>query len=137
MKNLFSIFILLLAVFGTAGCGQSGSGQTDDQENKQNDGYRIVYIKADGTEDVEKIVAENDTDAVKQFTDKVTAIAMKSIDEKEPPFKKVVVLSPVGDTLNKNDELIKAATGVDFEKMAKEVDSMVKSLDEQIKNAYK
>lgn len=136
MKNLSRIFILLVAVIGMSGCGPSGNEQTDGQANiqetKQNDGYRIVYINNDGTEEIEKIEALNDTDAVRQYTKKVTSIVFKNLDKEDPPYKEISVLSPSGEELNKNKALMKAAAG-NIKKMADEADDMSRKLEMVLK----
>ena len=126
MKNVFYFFVLFLAVSCMAGCGGSNNGQGGD-------GYRIVYISNDGSEKSEKIEAANDTDAVKQFTQKVMAMAMSNLDKKEPPYKGMYVISPSGDTLNKNDELLNAATGLNLGKMADEAESLSGKLNDGFK----
>lgn len=136
MKNLFRIFILLVAVIGMSGCGQPGNERTDGQgaiqETKQNDGYRIVYINNDGTEEIEKIEAQNDTDAVRQYTKKVTSIVFKNLDKEDPPYKDIFVLSPSGEKLNKNKSLMNAAAG-NIKKMADEADDMSRKLEMVLK----
>lgn len=115
MKYLSYILIISLAVFSMAGCGCSG--------NEKGDGYRIVYVSKDGSKNVEKIEALNDTDAVKQFSKKVSSLVFKNLDKDEPPYEDVYVLSPDGEKLNKNKDLMKAAVG-DINQMKKELDDM-------------
>ena len=68
--------------------------------------YRFVKVMNDNKEVVEQIDATNDTAAVKLFIDRMTKIV---IDNKEPDVKAMYIISPDGDTLNTNEELMEAA----------------------------
>lgn len=110
MKHLIHILALFVALSVLAGC------------NKQSEGYRMVYVSEDGSKKVEKIEAANDTDAVKQYKKIAASIIFGSLGkDEEIPYKDVYVLSPSGEKLNHNKELMKASAG-DVEKMKKELD---------------
>ncbi len=74
--------------------------------------YRFVQEKADGSQIEEKIEALNDTDAVKQYLERLTAIIIEKMtsgaDSVESDIKGMYIISPKGDTLNTNDELMNA-----------------------------
>ena len=61
----------------------------------------------DGKEQVEEIKAINDSDALKQYFNRMEKIIVENIGKEEEPFKAMYVISPSGDTLNTNEELIK------------------------------
>ena len=124
MKFIYHIFALLVAGIILSGCGGSGYGKSDS--------YRIVYVSKDGSKEIEKIEAKNDTDAVKQFTQKVAAIAFSNLDKEEFPYQDVMVLSPSGEVLNKNKDLMNAVTG-NLEEMANKMDEMSNKLDDAFK----
>lgn len=123
MRRLTYILLIFIAVFCMASCGNSS--------NEKGDGYRIVFVTKDGSKEVEKIEAQNDTDAVRQFTQKVSTIVFSNLDKEEPPFEDAYVLSPDGDKLNKNEELLKAAIG-DIESMADEMKQLSDSLQAEL-----
>ncbi|MBQ2235439.1 MAG: hypothetical protein II428_01825 [Muribaculaceae bacterium] len=70
-------------------------------------GYRFVKLTNDGKEQVEEIKAINDSDALKQYFNRMEKIIVENIGKEEEPFKAMYVISPSGDTLNTNEELIK------------------------------
>lgn len=125
MRNLSYIIILFLAIFGLAACGGSANKQGGD-------GYRIVYVSKDGSKEVEKIEAQNDTDAVRQYTKRVAELAFSNLGQKEFPYKEIQILSPSGENLNKNEEVMRAAVG-DLERIADEAESMSEKFNGALK----
>ena len=96
MKKL--VFALLLAVVccGVFSC------------NEKPKSYRFVKVTVDGKEEVENIEAKNDTDALNQYFNLMEKILIANIEKEEAPYKEMYVLSPEGDTLNTNKELLEA-----------------------------
>ena len=96
MKKI--VFALLLAVVccGVFSC------------NEKPKSYRFVKVTADGKEEVEKIEAKNDTDALNLYFDKMEKIIMANLEKQEQPYQSMYVISPDGDTLNTDKELIEA-----------------------------
>ena len=75
--------------------------------NEKPKNYRFVKVMADGKEVEEKIVATNDTDALKQYLNEMEKIIVINIDKPDAkPFEAMYVISPKGDTLNKDNEMI-------------------------------
>lgn len=70
--------------------------------------YRFVKQLYNGKEEVEEINAKNDTDALKQYFSQMEKIIVESLDKPESGFKAMYVISPDGDTLNKDEALMKA-----------------------------
>ena len=76
--------------------------------NEKPKSYKFVKIVDDGKEEVENIEAKNDTDALKQYFDRMEKIIVANIGKQEEPFKAMYVISPDGDTLNTNEQLLEA-----------------------------
>lgn len=74
--------------------------------NEKPKNYRFVKVGLDGKEQVENIEAQNDTDALKQYFDRMEKIIIANIDKQQEPFQAMYVISPSGDTLNTNKELL-------------------------------
>ena len=75
--------------------------------NEKPQSYRFVKKMKDGTEQVEKIEAKNDTDALNMYLDRMSAAILENLGKQEEPYEAMFVLSPDGDTLNTNEELLK------------------------------
>ena len=96
-------FIAIIAAVAVCGCLLTGC-------NEKPKSYRFVKVMNDGTEQVEDITAKNDTDALKQYMSAMEKVIMENIDKPDAqPFKAMFVISPEGDTLNTNNELLEAA----------------------------
>ena len=78
--------------------------------NEKPKSYKFVKIVDDGKEEVEDIEAKNDTDALKQYFDRMEKIIVANIGKQEEPFKAMYVISPDGDTLNTNKELLRTVS---------------------------
>ena len=71
--------------------------------------YKFVKVMNDGKEQVEELDAKNDTDALKQYIIRMEKILTTSIAKgEEPDFKVMFIVSPEGDTLNTNKDLLEA-----------------------------
>ena len=99
--------------------------------NEKPKSYRYVKVMPDGKEVVETIEAENDTAAAKVFLERMVKMFSQPQDN---PAQAVFIISPEGDTLNTNKELMEAV----FQQTAKPEDSQVipkkiplKPLDEE------
>ena len=97
-------FIAIIVAVATCGCLLTGC-------NEKPKSYRFVKVMNDGQEQVENISATNDTDALKQYLNAMEKIILENIGKpaEEQPFKAMFVISPDGDTLNTNNELLEAA----------------------------
>ena len=101
-----SIFAFMLAAV-SCGCLISCNG--NDQSNKEEPKkliYRMVTVMPDGRELSDRIEAENDTVAAKQFVDKMTKLVAGN---QQPDYEALYLISPDGDTLNTNLDLMEAA----------------------------
>ena len=96
MKKI--LFVLLLAVVccGVFSC------------NEKPKSYRFVKVTTEGKEEVENIEAKNDTDALNQYFNLMEKTLIANIEKAQAPYKEMFVISPEGDTLNTNQELLKA-----------------------------
>ena len=74
--------------------------------NEKPKNYKFVKRTVDGTEQVEEFQAKNDTDALNIYIDRMAAVVVENFDNPEPKFEKMFVISPDGDTLNTNKELL-------------------------------
>ena len=96
MRKLLSVIVVLAA------CGSLLISCNEKPKN-----YRFVKVMADGQELEEKIVANNDTDALKQYLAEMEKVIVMNIDNPDAkPFEAMYVISPSGDTLNKDNEMI-------------------------------
>ena len=71
--------------------------------------YQLVQNMADGTQTVEKFDAANDTVALNQYLDRMTKIIVENMADstaKSPAVESMYVISPDGDTLNTDEELL-------------------------------
>ena len=98
MKKL--VFALLLAVVccGVFSC------------NEKPKSYKFVKVTTDGKEEVESIEAKNDTDALNQYFNLLEKTIIANIEKAQAPYKEMFVVSPEGDTLNTNKELLEAVS---------------------------
>ena len=96
MKKIVSVLLLAVVCCCLFSC------------NEKPKNYRFVKVANDGKEEVEKIEAKNDTDALKLYFDRMEKIILANIGKQEEPFKAMYVISPDGDTLNTNAELLEA-----------------------------
>lgn len=93
----------LIAGVAICGCLLTGC-------NEKPKSYRFVKVMPNGTEQVESISAMNDTDALKQYLSAMEKAVLANIDKpSEEQYKAMYVISPDGDTLNTNNELLEAA----------------------------
>ena len=86
--------------------------------NEKPKSYRYVKVMPDGKEVVETIEAENDTAAAKVFLERMVKMFSQPQDN---PAQAVFIISPEGDTLNTNKELMETV----FQQTAKPEDSQV------------
>lgn len=99
MKKFFSVLLLAVVCCGVFSC------------NEKPKSYKFVKITADGKEEVEKIEAKNDTDALNLYLERIEKIIIANLDKgDEQPFKAMYVISPDGDTLNTNKELLRTVS---------------------------
>ena len=74
--------------------------------NEKPKNYKFVKRAMDGTEQVEEFQAKNDTDALNLYLDRMAAVVIENLNNQGPKFDKMFVISPDGDTLNTNQELL-------------------------------
>jgi hypothetical protein len=105
-----TVYALLMAVLccGVFSCTEK-TKSTESEENVKKS-YRFVKVGNDDKESVEEIVAKNDTDALNQYFALMEKIIIDNIGKEEEPYKVMYVISPEGDTLNTNEELLQAVT---------------------------
>jgi hypothetical protein len=96
MKRLFLISILAAVC---CGCFVSC--------NEKPTHYRFVKVLNDGKEEVEQLDAKDDTAALNIYMKRMEEILVESIEkQEESPYKSMFIISPDGDTLNTNEELL-------------------------------
>ena len=96
MKRIIPILLTAALCCGVLSC------------NEKPKSYRFLKVMNDGKEVVENIQAVNDTDALNQYFERMEKVIIANLDKSEEPFKAMFVISPEGDTLNTNKELIEA-----------------------------
>lgn len=78
--------------------------------NEKPRNYRFVKVMPDGKEEVEKFEASDDTVAIKEYFGRMEKIIVANLEKQaKPEFEAMYVISPDGDTLNMNEELMKKA----------------------------
>ena len=97
MRNI----IIILAIIALAG----GCFTSCNEKPKS---YRFVKVLIDGKETEDQFTAKNDTDALNQYFDRMQKVIVENIDKAQAPYKSMYVISPEGDTLNTNEELLRA-----------------------------
>jgi len=108
MKRLFLISILAAVC---CGCFVSC--------NEKPTHYRFVKVLNDGKEEVEQLDAKDDTAALNIYMKRMEEILVQSIEkQEESPYKSMFIISPDGDTLNTNKELLKAVVETQIQKNA-------------------
>ena len=81
--------------------------------------YRFVKVLNDGKEEVEQLDAKDDTAALNIYLKRMEEILVQSINkQEESAYKSMYVISPDGDTLNTNEELLKAVVETQIKKNA-------------------
>ena len=100
MNKILS-FILLAAV---CCCVVSCNEKPKKEQTKT---YKFVKQMADG-EQAEDFEAVNDTDALNKYFARMEKIIIANIGKENAPIDAMYVISPEGDTLNKNEELLQA-----------------------------
>ena len=98
MKKIVSALLLAVMCCGVFSC------------NEKPKSYKFVKVTTDGKEEVENLDAKNDTDALNLYFNRMEKIIIANIEKQEEPFKAMYVISPDGDTLNTNKELLEAVT---------------------------
>ena len=96
MKRIIPILLIAALCCGVLSC------------NEKPKSYRFVKVTNDGKEEVENIQATNDTIALNMYFERMEKIIVANLGKSEEPFKAMYVISPDGDTLNTNEELIEA-----------------------------
>ena len=95
MKKILSAILVAALCCGMFSCNE-----------KLPQNYKIVKVLNDGKEEVEELQAANDTVALNMYLDKLGKIIVENMDKEEAPFQRMFILSPKGDTLNTNEELL-------------------------------
>ena len=94
--------VAIIAIVAAMGCMFSSC-------NEKPKHYRFVKVMPDGKEQVTDIDAQNDTDALRQYMSEMEKVIIANIDKAESEqYKAMYVISPAGDTLNTNNELLEA-----------------------------
>ena len=98
MRSL--LFALILAAIG---CGCLVSCNEKPRE------YQIIINTVDGKQQVEKLTAQNDTVALNMYLDRMTKSIIAETEKDSTSIESMFILSPEGDTLNTNEELLMKA----------------------------
>ena len=97
--------ILTLAILAAIACGCLTSC------NEKPKSYKFVIVGQDGKEKVEEISAKNDTDALNMYMDRMEKVIVANLGKANAEeFEAMYVISPDGDTLNTNEELLNAVS---------------------------
>ncbi len=75
--------------------------------NEKPKSYKFVKMLKGGNQDVEEFTAKNDTDALNLYFDRMEKIIVANLEKPEEAIEAMYVISPDGDTLNTNEELLK------------------------------
>ena len=117
MKKIIPIVLLAMLGCSMVGCTSATEEKKVNEEDQptvlidmSENIYKFVMVRQDGSELVEDLEAKNDTDALVLYIDRMTKTVMANIDKEVPPYKEMYIISPEGDTLNTNEELLKIAT---------------------------
>ena len=97
--------IITLAILAAIACGCLTSC------NEKPKSYKFVIVGQDGKEKVEEISAKNDTDALNMYMDRMEKVIVANLGKQNAEeFEAMYVISPDGDTLNTNEELLNAVS---------------------------
>ena len=115
MKKIIPIVLLAALGCSMMGCttateDKANKEQTEQAEQAAEIVYKFVMVRQDGSELVEDLKAKNDTDALALYIERMEKTVVANIDKEVPPYKEMFVVSPEGDTLNTNEELLKVVT---------------------------
>ena len=78
-------------------------------QRETQDTTSLSKVTNDGQELVEEIKAKNDTDALKLYLDRMEKILVENMDKPDQQqYKVMYVISPDGDTLNTNEQLLQS-----------------------------
>ena len=96
MRRILPLFVTVMALVCLSSC------------NEKPRHYQFVQNMADGKQTVEQFDAENDTVALNKYIDRMTKVLMENLsgENKGPAIESMYVISPDGDTLNTNKELM-------------------------------
>ena len=99
MKRIFQLLVAVIALSCLVSC------------NEKPRHYQMVENMADGKQVIEKFDAENDTVALNKYIDRMAKVIMENMGDsatQAPAVESMYVISPDGDTLNTNIELMGA-----------------------------
>ena len=96
MRNILKIAMAAVVCCCIVGC------------NEKPKTYRFVQVNKDGSEKVEDLKAKNDTEALNLYFDRMEKILIANAGKDNSPIEAMYVVSPEGDTLNKNEQLLQA-----------------------------
>lgn len=100
MKKILSIVMVALLCCVAFSCNEKPAKLQE---------YKFVKVTTSG-EQVETFEAKNDTDALKQYFKRMEKIIIENLDKQDSGIEAMYVISPEGDTLNTNMELLDAVT---------------------------
>ena len=107
MKKIVSALLLAVLCCGMFSCTEKAQ-KTEGEESTKS--YKFVKVGTDDKESVEEFTAKNDTDALNQYFALMEKVIIDNIGKEDEPYKAMYVISPEGDTLNTNKELLEAVT---------------------------
>ena len=96
MRKIVSALLVAAVCCGVISC------------NEKPRSYRFIKVTTDGKEEVENIEAGDDTAALKLYIDRMEKIIVANIGNQAEPYRAMYIVSPDGDTLNTDNELLEA-----------------------------
>ena len=97
MRRIIPTLIIALMLIGITSC------------NEKPREYQIVINTVDGKQQIEKLTAANDTVALNMYLDRMTKSIIAETEKDSTSIESMFILSPEGDTLNTNKELLMKA----------------------------
>ena len=94
MKRIIPALIITLTLTVLASC------------NEKPRNYELIINTMDGKQKVEKLTAKDDTAALKLYLDRMTKSVLEETEKDTTSIQSMFIVSPDGDTLNTNQELL-------------------------------
>ena len=101
------MLLAALACCCMVSCNGNAKVEQANENNAQSTTYKFVKQLVDG-EQVKEFQAKNDTDALNEYFKLMEKVIMENIEKHDTTMKAMFVISPSGDTLNTNQELLDA-----------------------------
>ena len=108
MRKILLILLTAAACCCVVSCNEKPQKQTEEAVEATLDEtvtYKFVKVTQNG-EEVEDFEAKNDTDALHLYFKMMEKVILENIDKKDSGIEAMYVVSPKGDTLNTDKELM-------------------------------